>query len=847
MSSDLLADPAPSPWEGRSGSVGYLAKMFPRISETFILEEIQALRRHGVPVKIYSLLAPTRDARVHPEAQDLVPETYVLPEPRWSSMPRFVANLWACFRVRPSGTTKQVLRLLQEPRRRSFRRLVRAADLAVRLRRDHVAHLHAAWAHGPASVARIAGRLTGIPWSMGAHAKDIHLSRPSSLAKKLAAARFSLACSTASQETLRQFAVRRASGLPETEIALLHHGVDTGYFAPAARVEEDHPIIVSVGRLVPKKGFDVLLEAASLLAARGHAFRLEILGEGSERDRLETRIAELGLGDRAHIRGMCVREEVREALRRAACFTLACRTTEDGDRDGIPNTLAEAMACGLPVVSTSLPGIEELVQDGENGLVVPPENPSALADALARLLDDRNLRGVLGARARDCVSRTFNAHAAGERRARRFGRALGIEKVLYVSADRGVPVRGDKGASVHVRSVLSAFRDLGIESAVLTRRAGPEDGPEAAAPVFEATSGKRWKGVAAWLAGWTRGGEPGERAILRLIDCAALYRQGRQLVEGWRPDLIYERYALTSFAGAWLAGYLAVPFLLEVNSPLADEEASYRGLRLAWLARWMERRLARRADFVVAVSEGVRRHVLGLGVPRERILLLPNAVDPKLFHPDHDGRDVRRLHDLDGDFVVGFCGSLKPWHGVDRLLDAVASASPEVPHLRVLVVGHGPEREALEQRTVALGIQDRVRFAGAVAHAQVPEHLAACDVLVAPYEPVERFYFSPLKLAEYLRAGRPVVASAVPGLPEAFDPRTPVRWIPPGDTGALVEALVACAKTPAVAGERNDTAGPPIWAWTDVARRVLEAGEEARRRLWSWNGPSLTEGTRRLS
>src|SRR5262245_34065121 len=151
---DLEPESPSTGWGGRTGCIGYLAKMFPRISETFILEEIQALRRHGVPVRIYSLLEPNRDARVHPEAEGLASECFVLPEARWSHMPHFLADLWACFRVRPSGTAKQVFRLFREPGRRSFRRLVRATALAARMRRDHVAHLHAAWAHGPASVAR---------------------------------------------------------------------------------------------------------------------------------------------------------------------------------------------------------------------------------------------------------------------------------------------------------------------------------------------------------------------------------------------------------------------------------------------------------------------------------------------------------------------------------------------------------------------------------------------------------------------------------------------------------------------------------------------------------------------
>ena len=826
----------PPRWNGRSGTLGYVAKMFPRISETFILDEILALRRSGVPVKIYSLLPPVRDACVHPEAEELIPEVQVLARQGMRRALGMLADASACVQLRPIHTLRLVLRvMLSAHPRRSLRRLERGLYLARCLRRDHVAHVHAAWAHTPEGVVRIAGRLTGIPWSMGAHAKDIHLADRASLAKKVGAARFTLTCTEANRELLASLAPLDEAGEQNAEILLVHHGVDSRAFAP--RVRPSHgangatPVILSVGRLVPKKGFSTLLEAAALLARRGTPFELEILGGGPERDRLERLAGSLGLDGRVAFRGMAVREDVRAAYARASCFALACRIGADGDRDGIPNTLAEAMACGLPVVGTRLPGIEEVVRDHETGRLVPPDDPAALADALAEVLEQPDRTTHLGARARAWVVEHFDAGANGLRRARRLARALGIERVLYVSADRGIPVRGHKGASVHVRSVVAALAEVGIETRILTAREGPLDGPSPVGRLVETRSDRVCGGAVRWLARAFGGGEPLERALLRLLDNIWLHMAARRITTRWKPDLVYERYALTAFAGAWLARHLRVPFMLEVNAPLANEERTFRGLRLGALARWTEGLLLRRADRVVVVSPALHEWARRRGVPPERLLLLPNAVAAGWAATEPAARAIRAREGLDGAFVVGFCGSLKPWHGVSHLLEAAARAAVVVHPLRVLVVGDGPERDALERRAAALGMADRTRFTGSVPHDQVPAHLAACDLLVAPYEHVDGFYFSPLKLAEYLRIGRPVLVSAVGDIPRMVEAAPQATLLPPADVEALATAIVRQARGEGPAPTRD---GRPAWTWNDVVRRILEAGEEARRSLWRW-------------
>jgi glycosyltransferase involved in cell wall biosynthesis len=835
-----LADAVRDDVHDARGCVGYLAKMFPRVSETFILREILTLRRQGIPLRIYSLLPPTRDHRVQTDALELLPEVVVLPQPDWSEHRRFLRDLYRCYRARPMATAQTVLRTILRPSRRTVRRLFRAVVLAEHLRSHHVAHLHAAWAHTPASVSRICSRLTGVPWSMSAHAKDIHLSRPGSLAKKLRSARFTTVCTRTYGELLRRLATPEETDLPAASILEYPHGVDVEYFTPGDVSATDGKetttaTILSVGRLVPKKGFDTLIDAAALLRDRGLDFRVDIIGTGPQKREIERRIRDRGLDRHVTLLGMKIHAEIRDAYRRATCFVLASRVGPDGDRDGIPNTLAEAMACGLPVVATRLPTIEELVADGTTGLVVEPGDPRALSAAIAEVLQDPARRQQLGSNARKHVEREFDARGLGERVARRIGTTPGIEKVLYVSADRGVPVRGAKGASVHVRSVVRALRERGIGVRLVTTRPGSSDGVELAVPMVQAGIDKAWKSRLERLARSLRGGTPLARSLTRLLDNVSIWRELRRQARAWHPDILYERYALTAVAGSLVARRLGIPHVIEVNAPLAEEEARFRGLRLAALTRWCERWVLRRAHRVVVVSTALEAHARRLGVRAERILVLPNAVDPALFNPERDSAPVRSELGLENTFVVGFSGALRPWHGLDHLVEAFAHLASRRRDARLLIVGDGPIRESLVARVRELGLSDRAVFAGHVHHEEIAGHLAACDVLTAPYGPMEDHWFSPLKVAEYLAMGRPVVASAVGQLEQMGGEDRGLVLVPPGDETALCASLTELAENVERRQQlgRRAAAGS-TWTWSTLVRHLCRESEAARREMWGW-------------
>lgn len=357
-------------------------------------------------------------------------------------------------------------------------------------------------------------------------------------------------------------------------------------------------------------------------------------------------------------------------------------------------------------------------------------------------------------------------------------------RVLLVCADPGVGLWGRKGASVHLLEVTRALRAEGHDVVLAARRV---DGP---APADLADAAVR-------LLPSIGRGHPAERERrAQAVDVATA-----QVVADVAPDLVWERYALWSHRGLAAAQRLGIPSVIEVNAPLVTEQARHRDLVDVEGALAATRRALRAADVAIAVSEPVARWATGHR--RDAVDVVPNGVDPTRFTP----ADVGRGPHLD----VVFVGTLKPWHGVEVLLAAMAlleggddsrshaagvgrSALP----VRLRIVGEGPMRDALQDRAAALGLNDRVTFVGGVDPADVPTHLAAADVAVAPY-PAGADYFSPLKLLEYQAAGLAVVASDIGQVPLLATHDRDAVLVPPGDVGALAAALAGLARDPAAA------------------------------------------------
>jgi glycosyltransferase involved in cell wall biosynthesis len=371
--------------------VAILVKRFPKLSETFILNEVLGLEARGRALRIFAL-APSSDEIVNAAVKRVRAPVKVLP----SAAP----GDWACVATRRfSRLAAAVGVAFAEFGARDWSAVSQAVALAARMLRCDVGHLHAHFADRPAAIARLAAALAGVPFSISAHAKDIYLQQPARLAHRLRAARFTVTCTGHNAQHLRTLA-------PEAHVVRAYHGVDLTHL-PEGRIGAA-PLIVSVGRLRAKKGFDVLIEACRKLARERQDFTCVIAGYGPEQEALRRLIDAADLGGQVTLTGKLPHDEIIALMRAARVFALPCRVLEDGDRDGIPNVLLEAMAVETPVVSTRVSGVPELVADGENGLLVDADNADALAQAIRRLLTDDALARRLGAEGRRTVKARFS-------------------------------------------------------------------------------------------------------------------------------------------------------------------------------------------------------------------------------------------------------------------------------------------------------------------------------------------------------------------------------------------------------------------------------------------------------
>jgi glycosyltransferase involved in cell wall biosynthesis len=373
---------------------------FPRLSETFVLHELLELERRGLRIYLVALTQP--DEIVQQEALgELRADVEHLPESHEETSRTLLRTAKASlFLRRPVGYLDGLVEVTSSPdfSKGSFRR---ALILAHRIARLGAPPVYVHFAHKPATVGRFAALLAGVPYALSAHAKDIWLTPPQELKRKVRDAKIVLTCTSEGAGYLEQL----ADG--HTPVTLAYHGVD---LTRPARPEPGNrvPVILSVGRLVEKKGHATLVAAAGLLHRQGVDFQLRIGGEGPEWAALQRLVHQLGIGDKVVFLGPLAESEVWTEHLGADVFALACRQLDNGDRDGIPNVILEAMAQGIPVVSTSVDGVAEAIVDGRSGLLVVPGDAEALAAKLALVLRDQALRAQLGHAGRARVAEQFD-------------------------------------------------------------------------------------------------------------------------------------------------------------------------------------------------------------------------------------------------------------------------------------------------------------------------------------------------------------------------------------------------------------------------------------------------------
>jgi glycosyltransferase involved in cell wall biosynthesis len=432
------------PLRNDSGAIAYVLKGYPRLTDTFITSEVYRMEQQGLRLRVFVIKPCTE-----PVPSDLLDKIAAKPVymPAVTSMKgpsffkwlavnlkHFLPSLRRVIRKNPAGVFRaagaafaQAVRARKEfwswPRKVYAKEFLQAAMLADMLAQaGDVTHIHGHYCHGATTVTWLASMMTKLPFSFTAHAKDIYLPslNPAGLLRrKMDAARFIITCTDANRDYLENLGSK-------TPVYCIYHGLNAEFCnimkeQPAARATNGHFRVLGVGRLIPKKGFDVLVQACAILHEKRVPFEAIIVAEGGEHEKeIRRLITANGLENSVFLPGPMSQLQLFDEYQKASAFCLPCRVLENGDRDGIPNVLMEAMAVGVPVVSTPISGIPELIHDGVSGLLVPSEDSRALAQAFLRLIRDNRLAADLSRNAQETIESRFNGDKFAARMASLF-------------------------------------------------------------------------------------------------------------------------------------------------------------------------------------------------------------------------------------------------------------------------------------------------------------------------------------------------------------------------------------------------------------------------------------------
>ena len=808
--------------------VVYVISLFPCWSETFIVREINALIESGVDVRILSL-KPASETLVQRDAAALM-DRVRHPRSGFAAL----ASLARTALQHPFVLARTFADVVADGWRRpqvalkSLAALLRGMEHVDWLREFDPDFIHAHWATYPSTVAWALGRVLGKPFGFTCHAHDIFVERQL-LARKLAEAALPVTISRYNADWLRDN-VARASA---RRVQVVHCGVDIDDTSlPPANPATN--TILAVGRLVEIKGFDTLIDALALLRERGVEFRCRIVGSGPLDAALRAHARHRGVADRIEFTGVQPQDVVRAWMRESALFALPSRITGNGDRDGIPVALMEAMASGCAAVSTRVSGIPELIEDDVHGLLVEPGDAGALTHALQRLLSDAMLRRRLTACAHARIKHAFDARREAARLQGHMQEAVHGFSLLPPGegarrADEGTPrhrapdlgVHGkpvpSSGASRHllplgegkdklrVLYVVSLFpcwsetfivremhallghgADIGILSLKPSSEAMVQ---ERAAELLDRTRHPRatWRSVLSMSALALR--HPLIVGGFVATLCAHMWRQPRNLLRSlgalcraagqWRwirdfdPQIIHAPWATYPATVAWFLSRLTgKPYSFTSRAHDIFVEDHMMAAKLASTA------------LAVTITRNNVRHMA-------RWMKAPGAVPIEVVHSALDLPEIAYRRDARAPHRLLSVGRLDPIKGFDVLLPALAELARRGVPFDSLIIGEGEERARLEAQRDALGLQDRVTFAGAQSNTAVRAAMAEATLMVMPcvVTPEGNADGIPNVLTEAMASGLPVVSTRVSGIPELIDDGISGRLVEPNDALALADAI----------------------------------------------------------
>lgn len=798
-----------------------LVKRFPKLSETFILGEIQALVDAGLEVDIVSLYRPDEDLQ-QPDSEPLMHRVHYLED--LGSMHRM--KTWAARLIRmPARTLRLMLEAARQPGQ-----LAQTAALLQVCDEQGLSHLHAHYLSEPAELASRVSRFSGNTYSVSAHAKDIYLSKPEDIRERIRHASFVATCTAQNGVHLKQLA-----GVDADKVHVIYHGIDSLHFRPRQATEPDgepsHPCcgsqagtgalrIVAVGRFKQKKGFDLLIDACALLADERRDIVCEIIGYGDQESALRQRIVEHGVSGWVSLRPPVTHAHMVEELQQADLFVLPCRQCVDGDRDGIPNALLEAMACGVPVLSTRVSGIPEVIVSGHNGLLVEPDDADALANAIRRLADDAALRRRLGRQGREVVTDRFDwqssAHSLIDLLTQRAGQ---IERPRIAYILKGFPRLSESFIANEIRQLNSHGMQLGLFSVKHGDAMVDADDlpPVHYAPLVSSLTNVK-------LRRWLRENLPSfssdqcywlRRHPLRHVGTLAFavslgFRQGRALhderdvksARTFKKSAIKEFLLATHFARqidqqqgyvhihahfchdatsiAWMASRLCgIPFSFTAHA----KDIYQRRLNPGDL---LQRKLDA-ARFAVTCTEANVRELRKLVDRPDKVHGIYHGLNTELFIPG----DLP-AHSSDDLPLILSVGRHVEKKGFIYLVEASGLLRDRGVRHRLHIIGEeGDQTALLQARIEEYGLQDSIRLLPPLQQRELVDCYRKASAFVLPcivLDDGDRDGI-PNVMAEAMACALPVIVTGVSGIPEMVDDRQTGLIVPQRNPDKLADAI----------------------------------------------------------
>lgn len=806
-----------------------LVKRFPKLSETFILNEILSLEAAGLDLEIRTLFAPS-DEFVNPDADKV----------RAGICELRPGSIRASFSAAPLTTLRALAVAVLAAGAGAPALLREAIGLAADVKAARARLIYAHFIDRPATIARIASFLSGTPFAISAHAKDIYTSSRRRLALNLNAAAFTTTCSDCNAAHLSAIA-------PGANIVRRYHGFDPDLFAAdTTNRGEGAPTILSVGRLRSKKGHDTLIEACAILRQRSVNVRCLIVGYGPEEARLRSMIAERGLDHDILLLGKLPHGEIVRLMAEAAVFALPCRIDEDGDRDGVPNVILEAMASALPVVATDISGVPEAVRHEATGLLVQPDDSMALADALVRILSDRSASADMGRRGRDFVREKFSRNVTApplvadlKAHARR-----GPVEVAYIV--KGFPrlsesfitneilILEEKGLDMRIFALKQGEK---IARDVIANMHTPLDYLPATTSLSDTTL-RRWLGenFSQFSAPLVRLMRRRPRALIRAaVEAIAMTRRYRSENGALRKVFIKEFLQAAHIADALLAaggarhlhGHFChgattvTSFVSDLTSIPFSFTAHAKDIYQAELnpGDLLIRKLDA-ARFVVTCTDANCRHLIDRfgALAADRVRTIYHGLDISRFHPrpreagDNTIRVLsvgRHVEKKGFAALIRACGLLRR-RGLPVACEIVGEAGEATPSLKSLIA--------------ELDLGEIVRLTPPAPQALLAEIYSRATIFALPCVILDNGDRDgiPNVLAEAMATGLAIVTTPISGIPELVEDEINGLFVPPNDDAALADAIARIAGDPGLCARLGDAARRTIFEKFDSSRTTAE-------------------------